>query len=70
MGYNFIGRVEVKDRKGVLSLVILDRSECCSLSFHFLNLNRNIRLQSLYDVHDDRLKEAPSKNQDQLGGVK
>jgi len=64
-------RVKRKDRKGVLSLVIVDRRECCPLSFHFLNLDWNIRLLSLHFVYDDRLQEMPSiVNTNIAGGVK
>jgi hypothetical protein len=49
-----------KDSTNTLSLVLRDRSGCFGLSFHFLNLNQNIRLKSLHQNHDDRLQEALS----------
>jgi len=63
MVYNYRGGVKVKERKSEVSLVIQDRSECCSLSLRFLNLNGNIRSGTCITYHDDRLKEVLRKNQ-------
>ncbi|WP_204365741.1 hypothetical protein, partial [Thermodesulfovibrio yellowstonii] len=63
MVYNYRGGVKVKERKSELSLVMQDRSECCSLSLRFLNLNGNIRSGTCITYHDDRLKEVLRKNQ-------
>ncbi|ACI22028.1 pilin inverting protein, putative [Thermodesulfovibrio yellowstonii DSM 11347] len=63
MVYNYRGGVKVKERKSELSLVMQDRSECCSLSLRFLNLNGNIRSGTCITYHDDRLKEVLLKNQ-------
>jgi hypothetical protein len=53
-------REKKKDSPNAMSLVLRDRSGFFGLSFHFLNLNQNIRLKSLHHNHDDRLQEALS----------
>jgi hypothetical protein len=62
LGYNIqdMRREKKKDSPNAMSLVLRDRSGCFGLSFHFLNLNQNIRLKSLHHNHDDRLQEALS----------
>jgi hypothetical protein len=62
LGYNIqdMRREKKKDSPNAVSLVLRDRSGCFGLSFHFLNLNQNIRLKSLHHNHDDRLQEALS----------
>lgn len=67
LGYNHIGGEE-KERNSVMSLVIKDRSQCYYLSFHFLNLNGNIRAKACIKPNDDRLKEVLQKNQYIEGG--